>query len=114
MGTIFCFIGILGIFIPGLPATPFFLLSAYFYLKSSAKLYKFLLSNKYISSYILNYRRYKGITLLQKLYSIVLMWTMIVLSSIFFIKNKFIITLVILLGIIGTIIMGFILKTIKK
>ena len=44
-GTLSLALAILGIVLPGLPTTPFALLSAYLYAKSSRKLYNWLLNN---------------------------------------------------------------------
>ena len=55
LGTIFLGLGILGIFIPGLPTTPFLLLTAALYLRSSQRLYQKLISNKILGKYIQNY-----------------------------------------------------------
>ena len=55
LGTVSLILGVTGIFIPGLPTTPFLLLTAGLYLRSSKKLYKRLISNQYIGCYIDNY-----------------------------------------------------------
>jgi uncharacterized membrane protein YbaN (DUF454 family) len=113
LGTISLGFGILGIFIPGLPTTPFLLLTASLYVRSSQKLYNKLISNKYLGKYILRFNEEKGLTKLGKIYSISIMWLMITLSVLFLIEHLLIKLVVISVGIIGTIVMGFLLKTIK-
>lgn len=113
LGTICVLLGILGIFIPGLPTTPFLLLSAALYIRSSDKLYNKLINNKILGKYILTYQKNKGMTKKAKVYSISLMWIMISCSVIFFIKIFYVKAIVIAVGIIGTIIMGFVVKTVK-
>jgi uncharacterized protein len=113
-GTISLAIGVIGIFIPGLPTTPFLLLTAALYIRSSDRLYEKLLKTRIIGEYIREYREAEGMTLKQKISSISLMWTMILASSFFFIGSKIIIILVIILGLIGTYVMGWIVPTVKK
>ena len=113
LGTISLGFGILGIFIPGLPTTPFLLLTASLYLKSSQKLYQKLIANKYLGKYIIRFNEEKGITKIGKIYSISIMWLMIILSVLFLIETLILKIVVITVGIIGTIVMGFLLKTIR-
>lgn len=113
LGTICISLGILGIFIPGLPTTPFLLLAASLYVRSSDKLYNKLINHKILGKYIYNYRKNKGITKKTKIYSIILMWVMISCSVIFFIKIFYVKIIVLTVGLIGTIIMGFVIKTVN-
>jgi hypothetical protein len=105
LGSISLLIGIIGIVVPGLPTTPFLLLTAGLYLKSSDKLYNKLVTNKILGKYILNYQKNKAISLSTKIYSISIMWVMISISSVFFIQHGYVKILLIVLGIIGTIVM---------
>lgn len=111
IGTVSLCIGVLGIFIPGLPATPFLLLTAALYVRSSERLYRTLITNKYIGSYILKFRSENGMKKGLKLYSVIIMWFMIIISCVFFITPVSIKLFVSVLGIIGTIVMLFILPT---
>jgi uncharacterized protein len=110
-GTISLVIGVLGAFVPGLPTTPFLLLSAGLYVHSSERLYNFLINNRYIGAYILKYRSNKGMTRKMKLYSICLMWLMIIISIPFFIHSLTTKIIVSFLGLIGTFVMGIIVPT---
>jgi len=113
LGTVSLVIGVIAVFIPGLPTTPFLLLTAGLYMKSSEKLYKKLISNKYLGPYILEFQSNKGMTRRTKLHAIGTMWVMIAISCVFFTRSFSIILLVISIGIIGTIVMGFIVPTSK-
>jgi|AntRauTorckE6833_2_1112554.scaffolds.fasta_scaffold07625_4 uncharacterized membrane protein YbaN (DUF454 family) len=113
-GSVSLGIGILGIFVPGLPTTSFLLLTAYLWARSSDTLYNKLLNNKYLGPYITEFRKNKGMTLQQKIYSIAMMWTMIGISTYFFIENRTVDYIVIAVGFTGTVVMGFIVKTVKK
>lgn len=85
-GTILIGVGILGIFLPLLPTTPFLLLAAVCYARSSAKLYNWLLNNKYLGNYIRNYREGKGILLKVKITTILLLILTLGYTIIFVIK----------------------------
>ena len=61
-GFVSLILAILGIVVPGLPCTPFALLAAAMFAKSSEKLYNKLLSNKILGGRIRNYQRRKGVT----------------------------------------------------
>jgi uncharacterized membrane protein YbaN (DUF454 family) len=79
-GSIFLGLGILGIFLPLLPTTPFLLLTAACYAKSSEKLLEKLLNNRYVGKYITDYQKNKGIRKSIKIYVLTLLWTSIGIS----------------------------------
>ena len=111
LGTLSLFIGAIGIVVPGLPTTPFLLLTAGLYIKSSDKLYAKLIANRFVGSYIAKFNQRKGMTIKSKIYAITTMWAMIALSCIFFIEPFKTILAVSAFGIIGTIVMGFVVPT---
>jgi len=82
-GTFFVGLGVLGIFLPLLPTTPFLLLAAACYARSSKRFYNWLLNNKWFGNYIKNYREKKGVPLKVKLSSISLLWITILFSALF-------------------------------
>lgn len=86
LGFIFLGLGILGIFLPLLPTTPFLLLTAWMFAKSSEVLYQKLLNNKYLGNYIKEFRENRSIPLKTKIIAISLIWLTIGYSIIFLIK----------------------------
>ena len=56
VGTTSLILGIIGIFLPLLPTTPFLLLTAAMYFRSSPRWYHWLIQQKYLGSYIRNNR----------------------------------------------------------
>lgn len=86
LGTISLILGVIGIFVPLLPTTPFLLLTAYLYFRGSPGAYNWLIGHKQLGPYIINYREKKIIPKRVKIYSIALMWVC-VLNSVFFIIN---------------------------
>lgn len=85
LGTVSVFFGIIGIFLPILPTTPFLLLGAAIYSKSSDKFYNWLVGNRFFGSYIKNYREGKGIPLRVKNSAITFLWITILITVVFFI-----------------------------
>lgn len=73
-GTFALGLGILGIFLPLLPTTPLLLLAAALYLKSSPRLYEWLMNHPRLGSYIRNFREYRAIPLRVKIISVTLVW----------------------------------------
>jgi len=101
-------LGVIGILVPGLPTTPFLLLTAALFLRSSDWLYNWLIDNKHLGKYVLNYQRRNGMTRQQKVYSISLMWIMIVISAGLLIKSTPIRLIIVAAGVVGTVVMGFV------
>ena len=62
-------LGTVGIVIPGLPTTPFMILSSIFFLNSSDKLYTWLTTHEKFGKYVLDFKKGKGITFKTKLYA---------------------------------------------
>lgn len=74
LGSICLALGVIGIFLPLLPTTPFLLLSAALYVRSSDKLYQWLIHQKYLGEYIRNFREHNAIPLRAKIISITMVW----------------------------------------
>ena len=80
VGTASVVIGISGIFVPVLPTTPFLLLAAACYLRSSERFYLWLINNRLFGAYIRDYIEGKGMALKTKIIALVLLWTGIGIS----------------------------------
>jgi len=103
LGTIFLALGVVGVVVPGLPTTPFLLLSAACYVRSSERLYTWLLNHKVFGKIIRDFRETKSISLRSKVISITAMWGMILLSIFVFIENKAVEITISALGAAGTL-----------
>ena len=95
LGSISLALGVIGIFLPVLPTTPFLLLSATLYVRSSEKLYQWLINQKYLGTYIRNFREHHAIPLRAKILSISMIWITLIycaiaISNIIWIKLIFI------------------------
>ena len=73
MGFLFLGLAILGILLPLLPATPFLLLSAWFFARSSEEWHQRLLANEVSGPMIRNWEQRRCMTLRTKLVAIVSM-----------------------------------------
>ncbi len=82
-GTLSVALGTLGIFLPVLPTTPFLLLAAYCYARSSRRFYDWLLNNRWFGDYIRNYREGRGVTVRHKAIALALLWATISYSALF-------------------------------
>ncbi len=103
IGTFFVGLGILGIFLPLLPTTPFFLIAAACFARSSKRFYNWLLNNRWFGKYIKNYREGKGIPLKVKILSISLLWCTILFSTVFIVSILFVRIILILVAVGVTI-----------
>jgi uncharacterized membrane protein YbaN (DUF454 family) len=70
-------LGVVGIFVPLLPTTPFLLLAAACFARSSPRLHAWLLNNRWFGSYIRHYREHRAISLPAKVVSLALLWGVI-------------------------------------
>ena len=61
LGSFFVVIGGIGVIVPGLPTTLFLILAAACYIRSSQRLYNWLINNKTFGPYLKDYREGKGI-----------------------------------------------------
>jgi uncharacterized membrane protein YbaN (DUF454 family) len=82
-GTICVVLGAIGIVFPGLPTTPFLLAAAACYYKSSERMHRWLLNNRWFGEYIRNYTEGKGLTKRTKLTALTVLWATISLSTVF-------------------------------
>jgi len=106
-------LGLLGIPLPLLPTTPFLLLSAYCYARSSERFYYWLINHRYLGEHIRNYRDHRGTTAQVKKGSIALLWITISISAVFAVTLTWV-RLLLLAIAIGVTIHISSLKTLPK
>lgn len=113
LGIISILLGVIGIFVPGLPTTPFLLLSSWLFYKSSKRLHDRLHRSR-LGKYIRQYESREGVSRWSKLISIACMWVMISISAFWVLENPHIRILLLILGAIGTGSVLFIVPTAKR
>lgn len=112
LGTLSLITGIIGIIVPGLPTTVFLLFAATMYFHGNKKFHDKLLANRYLGNYIKRFREGQGMSIRDKIISLLMMWIMIVIA----IKSgsqNFRIAMIIL-GAIGTICILFFVPIYRK
>jgi len=87
IGTVSLAAGVLGMFLPVIPTTPFVLLSAACYYRSSSRIYDWLVSSRHFGTTIRNYESGRGLRRSTKIKAIGLMWASITLSAYFFVSS---------------------------
>ncbi len=93
LGSVSLVLGIMGIFLPVLPTTPFLLLSAALYMRSSQRLYAWLMSHRHLGPYIRNFREHKALPLRVKIVSVTMVWATLLYCA-FFVAREWWMTLV--------------------
>ena len=106
-------LGTIGIFVPGLPTTPLVLLASWCFYRSSPRLQAWLLQS-FLGKYIREYRDKGGLTLRKRISILLLMATMVAISTIFFIDALAIRIIVWVAGLIGCIVVGFVVPKAKE
>lgn len=105
-------LAVLGMFLPVLPTTPFLLLAAFLFSRSSEKFYERLLNNRFCGEYLRNYREGRGIALKQKVITIAILWATII-YGIWFVGSVVWISLILLAVASGVTIFLISVKTYK-
>ena len=75
-------LGVVGIFLPILPTTPFLLLAAFLFGRSSERFYRWLHANRWFGAYLTNYREGRGLPAREKAMTILALWLTISLSAV--------------------------------
>lgn len=102
VGTISTGLGIAGIVLPLLPTTPFLLLAAACFARSSRRFYVWLLTNPWFGTYIRDWRAGRGVPLRAKVVSIALLWLTLGSSIAFFVPIVWVKVLLACIGLAVT------------
>lgn len=113
-GTVFLVLGAMGMFLPILPTTPFLLLALACYCRSSKRMTRWILTNKYFGDYIRRYKEGKGIPLKTKILALTILWITVSYSAFFMVQKWLPIQLVLFAVAIGVTIHLIRLPTYKK
>jgi uncharacterized membrane protein YbaN (DUF454 family) len=113
-GTFLLALGAIGVFLPILPTTPFLLLSAACYLRSSERMHKWLLNNRWFGKYIRNYQEGKGIPFKTKILAMTVLWVAILYSAFIVLDEILIAQIALLIIALGVSVHLVRLPTLKK
>ena len=114
LGWLSLVLGVLGIFLPLLPTTPFLLLSAALFAKSSDKLYNWLMEHEVFGKIIRTYREGNSIPLKVKIGAVTLFWCTILISVFTVTSDKWWLQLILNSFAIGATVYVFTQKPSKK
>ncbi len=107
VGVLSLVLGVLGIFLPVLPTTPFVLLAAACFARASERWYRWLTENRYCGPAIRDWRRTRSIPLRSKLIAITMIVVSLGTSITFFVPIR---EVKILLAVIGLAVIGYIAR----
>jgi len=74
-------LGVIGIFLPLLPTTPFLLLAAACFVRSSPRFYQWLVEHPKLGKYVLHYLNGEGIPMRAKVIAIGMIWVTMSISA---------------------------------
>ena len=80
LGVLCIALGLIGVFVPGLPTTEFVLAASYFFARSSPRLQRWLESNRWLGPSLQRFRETRGMPRQAKLIALASMWTGLSLS----------------------------------
>jgi len=105
LGFLFVALGLIGVLLPGLPTTPFLLLAAACFSKSSLRFYNMLLENRWFGQGIRDYRNGLGVPRRIKVFAIGMMWVFVSVAVFLVIPPDQILyrLIIAVAGVIGTI-----------
>jgi hypothetical protein len=102
-GFLFTFLAILGALLPLLPTTPFLIVAAACFYRSSGKFYKMIMYNRYFGHYLRDYKSGKGIPLRVKIAALIFLWISTLVSVFLFIPYLWLEIVVIAVNIAVTV-----------
>lgn len=105
LGLLFLVLALLGVALPGLPTTPFLLLSAACFAKSSPRLYNWLLSNRTFGPMIQDWQEHRCISRRVRNFAVISMLLMGGVSIFFLIDQLLVQLLVAVTVLIGSYVM---------
>jgi hypothetical protein len=77
LGILAMVVGLIGVVVPLLPTTPFLLLAAACFVRSSDTMYGWLISNRLFGGFIRDYREQRGVSARAKIVALALLWGVI-------------------------------------
>lgn len=102
-GWFFLGLGIVGIFLPVLPTTPFVLLSAACFLKSSSRLHSWITNHRLFGHIINDYANNRSVAPRTRIVAIIFLWLSIGFSAVFITDNTIVRIILFLIAIAVTI-----------
>jgi len=102
LGSLSLVMSYVGVALPGVPGIPFILLTAYFYVRSSTKMYNWLLNHRLFGRLLSDFSKHKTVPLRFKIFVISQLWVSILVASIWFITSPYTQAIVIVSGLLSS------------
>lgn len=96
-------LGVIGIFLPGLPTTPFVLLAAACFAKASPRVHQWMLQHSLLGPMLRNWQEHRSLTRQTKYIAIISMVLMIGFSIWTFSEQAWVQAILLALGVIGAV-----------
>lgn len=80
LGSVALALGLIGLFVPLLPTTPFLLLASACYLRGSPRMHHWMVSNRLFGAQLRHYQLHRGLPLRTKYLAIALTWLSLLVS----------------------------------
>ena len=97
-GTTSVGIGVVGVFLPILPTTPFLLLATYLFARSSERLHRWLLGNRLVGDYLRRYYEGRCMSRRHKAGTLVMLWLALATTALFVVDSWLVRSV---LGVVG-------------
>jgi len=81
VGTLAVVLGLIGVFLPLLPTTPFLLLATACYMRGSERMANWLMNNRLFGSYVRDFHENRGIRRKTKLWALGITWVSLGISA---------------------------------
>ena len=104
-GTLMLALGIIGIYVPGLPTTPFLILAAACYMRSSERLFNWMIHHPRFGPPLETFLKEKALSLRIKVFSLVIAWVMLGGLALFVVESTFMKVFLIAVGVTKTVFM---------
>ncbi|TDM11916.1 YbaN family protein [Macrococcus lamae] len=113
IGTICTILGFIGVVLPLLPTTPFLLLAALCFARSSDRFHQWLIQTKPYQSYVEDFRQHRGYTLKKKIQLLISVY-IVVGFSIYMIDHLYIRIALSMMLLVQTIVLVFFVRTLPE
>ena len=106
-GSVFLLAGGIGVVLPVLPTTPFLILAAFCYARSSSRCYRWLVSNRVFGRYLNDYLCGRGIPWRVKALALSFLWVVISVTAVVFVERLWlrVLLFVVAVGVTGHVLL---------
>ena len=102
-GTVFVIVGAVAIFIPLIPTTPFLLLGAACYAKSSLRFYGWLKKSPVLGDYVRSYEERIPLPIWVLVLTILAVWSAVIITTLFLLREPYLQLILIAVAVTETI-----------